>query len=88
MELAINYLYLAIDNIYGARDGDQIYLNYFRREIQLTSLLKLRSEVASGTHKGLSDIIRSHTFVGCVDDSMALIQHNTALYLCRTLHLW
>jgi hypothetical protein len=30
---------------------------------------------------GLSDIFADHTFVGVVDDALALIQHQTKLYL-------
>lgn len=60
----------------------------FRRDIQLTSILKLREEVEKAGHKGLSDIMSKFTFVGCVSPSLALIQHETKLYLCDTAAIW
>ncbi len=30
---------------------------------------------------GLCDILRNHTYVGMADDTLALIQHQTRLYL-------
>ena len=35
----------------------------------------------SSSHEGLTDIVRSHTLVGMADDSLALLQHSTRLYL-------
>lgn len=31
--------------------------------------------------KGLETLLRSHVFVGCVDDTFILLQHETKLYL-------
>lgn len=55
-----------------------------RRDIQLTSVLKLREEVEKSGHKGLLDVTSKFTFVGCVNPSLALIQHETVLYICDT----
>ncbi|GAB5586850.1 DNA mismatch repair protein Mlh1 [Umbelopsis nana] len=52
-----------------------------RVEVRLTSLLELRKEVKKNEHKGLSEVFADHTFVGIVDDALALIQHQTKLYL-------
>ncbi|KAI8580020.1 hypothetical protein K450DRAFT_238976 [Umbelopsis ramanniana AG] len=52
-----------------------------RVDVRLNSLLDLRKEVKKNEHKGLSDIFADHTFVGVVDDALALIQHQTKLYL-------
>jgi DNA mismatch repair protein MLH1 len=49
--------------------------------VRLTSLLELRKEVKKNEHRGLSDIFASHTFVGIVDDALALIQYQTKLYM-------
>ncbi|KAF2350087.1 DNA mismatch repair protein family [Trinorchestia longiramus] len=58
-----------------------------RRQLRLTSVCELLKEVNTRCHSGLQDILKNHTFVGCVDEHLALIQHNTSLYLTRTQHL-
>ncbi|KND03473.1 DNA mismatch repair protein MutL [Spizellomyces punctatus DAOM BR117] len=50
-------------------------------EVRLTSVLELRDEVRQSCHKGLTDVFAEHTFVGLVDDVLAIIQHQTKLYL-------
>ncbi|GIZ04355.1 DNA mismatch repair protein Mlh1, partial [Caerostris extrusa] len=55
-----------------------------RIEIQLTSVLELRSEIENDCHPGLYEIIQNMTFVGCVNQKFALFQHNTKLYLGNT----
>lgn len=55
-----------------------------RRIIEFTSVLKLREEIEKSGHKGLYDVMTKFTFVGCVRPSLALIQHETVLYLCDT----
>ncbi|GLC43233.1 DNA mismatch repair protein [Pleodorina starrii] len=44
-------------------------------------VLDLWSEVEGGTHAGLGEVLREHTFVGMADGSLALLQHGTRLYL-------
>ncbi|XP_018013384.1 DNA mismatch repair protein Mlh1 [Hyalella azteca] len=58
-----------------------------RRVLRLTSVSNLLKEVNTRCHEGIRDILRNHTFVGCVDNHLALIQHHTSLYLTRTQHL-
>lgn len=53
-----------------------------RRKPQLTSIENLLNEVKEAEHAGLSQIFRDHSFVGCVNEQYALIQHKTKLYLC------
>ncbi|ORY04078.1 MutL-like protein 1, colon cancer, nonpolyposis type 2 [Basidiobolus meristosporus CBS 931.73] len=52
-----------------------------RVEVRLTSVLELREEIQEQGHHGLTQLFGNHTFVGVVDDSLALIQHQTKLYL-------
>ncbi|GAB5590145.1 DNA mismatch repair protein [Umbelopsis nana] len=52
-----------------------------RVEVCLTSLMELRKEVKKDEHRGLSDVFADHTFVGIVDDALALIQHQANLYM-------
>ncbi|CAO3637397.1 unnamed protein product [Cunninghamella echinulata] len=52
-----------------------------RVEVTLTSVLNLRKNVKKSEHIGMTDLLSNHTFVGCVDDTLALIQHETSLYL-------
>ncbi|KAG2185059.1 hypothetical protein INT43_000972 [Umbelopsis isabellina] len=61
--------------------ASQAPVNRERIEVRLTSLLELRKEVKKNEHKGLSDIFANHTFVGIVDDALALIQYQTKLYM-------
>ncbi|GBN19249.1 DNA mismatch repair protein Mlh1, partial [Araneus ventricosus] len=58
-----------------------------RVEIHLTSVLELRSAIEKDCHSGLYEIIQNMTFVGCVDQKLALFQHNTKLYLGNTHEL-
>ncbi|XP_076241195.1 DNA mismatch repair ATPase Mlh1 isoform X2 [Calliopsis andreniformis] len=62
-------------------------INNFRREVKLTSVLKLRKEVENECHEGLKQILAELTFVGCIDQSSALIQSGVNLYLCDTKKL-
>ncbi|XP_070566210.1 DNA mismatch repair protein Mlh1-like [Ptychodera flava] len=55
-----------------------------RREIKLTSILTLQKEVEDQMHKGLREMFKNHTFVGCVRPDLALMQHQTKLYLVNT----
>ncbi|KAH6561169.1 hypothetical protein BASA62_010009 [Batrachochytrium salamandrivorans] len=50
-------------------------------EVRLTSVLELREEIVKSEHKSITELFREHTFVGCVNDILALIQHHTKLYL-------
>ncbi|KAK9687085.1 DNA mismatch repair protein Mlh1 [Basidiobolus ranarum] len=52
-----------------------------RVQVRLTSVLELKNEVQEQSHHGLTQLFGNHTFVGVVDDSLALIQHQTKLYL-------
>lgn len=38
-------------------------------------------------YAGLSEVIKSHTFVGMADEIKALIQHGTRLYLANTTRI-
>ncbi|ORX79020.1 hypothetical protein BCR32DRAFT_234585 [Anaeromyces robustus] len=50
-------------------------------DVKLTSILNLRSIIDQNDNKGLSNFFHNHTFVGCVDETLALIQYQTKLYL-------
>lgn len=52
-----------------------------RVEVRLTSLLQLRKEVKKNELIELTTIFQNHTFIGCVDDSLALIQCEQDIYL-------
>ncbi|XP_076651260.1 DNA mismatch repair ATPase Mlh1 [Halictus rubicundus] len=62
-------------------------INNFRREVKLTSVLKLRQEVENELHEGLKQILSDLIFVGCIDERSALIQSGVNLYLCNTKKL-
>ncbi|ORX63217.1 MutL-like protein 1, colon cancer, nonpolyposis type 2 [Hesseltinella vesiculosa] len=52
-----------------------------RVQVTLTSVLELRKKIRRSEHPGMTALLAGHTFVGCIDDSMALIQHDTSLYM-------
>lgn len=58
-----------------------------RRDIKLNSILELRQEVKDDVSDAMRDLLQNHTFVGCVNESHALIQHSTRLYLANTTTL-
>lgn len=59
-------------------------VNNFRREVKLTSVLRLRRNVEEHYHEGLKKILSEMIFVGCVKSDLALIQSNVNLYVCKT----
>ncbi|KAJ3052664.1 DNA mismatch repair protein [Rhizophlyctis rosea] len=56
-------------------------------EVRLGSVLDLRQEVRDASHSGLTSLFREHTFVGFVDDNLALVQYQTKLYMVNTIEL-
>jgi len=52
-----------------------------RREIKLSSIKTLMNQVDENESAALKGLLEDHKFVGCVDRSLALIQHLTRLYL-------
>lgn len=62
------------------------YFN-FRRNIKLSSVMKLRREIEDNGHMGLREILANMTFIGCIDKDKTLIQHETSLYICNSTKL-
>ncbi|XP_018358636.1 PREDICTED: DNA mismatch repair protein Mlh1 [Trachymyrmex cornetzi] len=62
-------------------------VNNFKHEVKLTSILKLRKDIEDECHEGLRDILTNLTFVGCIDQTSALIQSGVNLYVCNTRKL-
>uniref|UniRef100_A0A8C8SGV9 DNA mismatch repair protein MLH1 n=1 Tax=Pelusios castaneus TaxID=367368 RepID=A0A8C8SGV9_9SAUR len=58
-----------------------------RRIINLTSVLTLQEEIGSQVHASLQEMLRDHSFVGCVSPQWALAQYQTKLYLLNTTKL-
>ncbi|BFZ01377.1 hypothetical protein BsWGS_04416 [Bradybaena similaris] len=58
-----------------------------RREIKLTSILTLRQAVKDNASDSMRELLQKHSFVGCVSESHALVQHGTRLYLANTTNL-
>ncbi|XP_055959466.1 DNA mismatch repair protein Mlh1 [Patella vulgata] len=58
-----------------------------KREIGLTSIRTLIEKMEEKNNKSLKDLIQNHTFVGCVNEEHALVQHQTKLYLINTTKL-
>ncbi|XP_073079735.1 DNA mismatch repair protein Mlh1 isoform X1 [Manis javanica] len=59
----------------------------WRRIINLTSVLSLQEEINGRGHETLREMLRNHSFVGCVNPQWALAQHQTKLYLLNTTKL-
>ena len=58
-----------------------------KKVVELTSVQDLRQEVAKDCSPECRAIIAGHSFVGCVDRKLALVQHSTRLYLLNTTTL-
>lgn len=57
------------------------------REIRLSSVLNLRKAIDDNEHKGMKELFEDHKFVGCVNRSLALVQHSTKLFLANVTTL-
>ena len=57
------------------------------RVIKLSSIKNLRRLIDENEHLGLKNLLEDHKFVGCVNKSLALVQHLTRLYLVNTRKL-
>ncbi|KAI8147032.1 histidine kinase-like ATPase [Fennellomyces sp. T-0311] len=51
------------------------------KDMPFSKVHLLRSAVKKSEHPGLTKVFRDHKFVGCADDTLALIQHDRDLYL-------
>lgn len=58
-----------------------------RRVINLSSVLSLQKDIEDRAQKSLQDMLRNHSFVGCVNPQWALAQYQTKLYLLNTTKL-
>jgi len=54
---------------------------------ELSSVRELRQEVVADCSPECRSILAGHTFVGCVERRLALLQHSTRLYLANTATL-
>ena len=55
--------------------------------IDLTSIYELKKDILDCSSPECREVLANHTFVGCVDRELALLQHNTKLYLVNTTKL-
>ncbi|KAJ6805766.1 DNA mismatch repair protein MLH1 [Iris pallida] len=53
----------------------------------LTSVHELANNIDRDVHSGLLDIVKNCTYVGLADETFALIQHNTSLYLMNVINV-
>lgn len=54
-----------------------------RRNIKLSSVLELRTQIENNCHLTLRELFKDHSFVGCLkNDKLAFVQHSTKLYMC------
>ncbi len=54
------------------------------RNLNFNSLSDLRDQVEKNVSKQLKQIIQDMNFVGCLDRELALVQHQTGLYILNT----
>ncbi|CEP07599.1 hypothetical protein [Parasitella parasitica] len=52
-----------------------------RVEVRLTSILQLRKDIKKQENTAVTNILSYHTFIGCVDEVLALIQYEQNIYL-------
>jgi hypothetical protein len=55
---------------------------------QLDSVRGLLKQVSARSHAELYSVLRGHVYVGAVDNSRHLLQHQTQLYLVDTVAVW
>ncbi|GFZ09731.1 MUTL-homologue 1 [Actinidia rufa] len=53
----------------------------------LTSTQELNNDIDNNCHSALLDIVRHCTYIGMTDDTLALVQHKTQLYLANVVNL-
>ncbi|KAJ3187287.1 DNA mismatch repair protein [Gaertneriomyces sp. JEL0708] len=58
-----------------------------RINVRLTSVHELREDVLSKEYESLTELFTDHIFVGLMDSRLALIQHQTKLYMVDYLRL-
>ena len=54
---------------------------------ELSSVLEVRGDIVDNCSSECRDLLANHTFVGCVDRELALLQHDTKLFLVNTTRL-
>ncbi|KAK4520142.1 uncharacterized protein ATC70_008273 [Mucor velutinosus] len=52
-----------------------------RVEVRLTSILQLRKDIKKQENAATTNILSNHTFIGCVDETFALIQSEQNIHL-------
>ena len=50
-------------------------------QVELTSILELRKDIEDHENEIITETFREHSFVGCIDSRLALIQHHTRLLM-------
>jgi hypothetical protein len=55
---------------------------------QLDSVRDLLKQVSASSHAELYSVLRGHVYVGAVDNSRHLLQHQTQLYMVDTVAVW
>ncbi|KAK1323090.1 DNA mismatch repair protein MLH1 [Acorus calamus] len=58
-----------------------------KESADLTSIHQLLDDIECNTHSGLLETVKHCTYVGMADDTFALLQHNTHLYLANVVKL-
>ncbi|CAM8946674.1 unnamed protein product [Rhodiola kirilowii] len=53
----------------------------------LTSIQELVTKIDGTCHSGLLDLVRQCSYIGMADDVLALVQHDTRLYLANVVNL-
>lgn len=69
------------ENVESVENLAQKTLSQEKIEFGFTSIEELRSEIRQNAQSDLTQILKSHTFVGILDAEFALIQHDTKLIL-------
>ena len=57
------------------------------REVELTSVLTLKRDIVNKNYVTLHQLFQNHTYIGCVDQTRALVQYDTGLYLINLTHV-
>lgn len=55
-----------------------------QRNLNLTSLNELRDLIEKTSSRSMLDVLQNMTFVGCLDRELAVVQHQTSLFILNT----
>ena len=76
-----------VDDTNAIKKTEVLKLDNLTSLAELSSVLEIRGAIVDNCSPECRDLLANHTFVGCVDRELALLQHDTKLFLVNTTRL-